>query len=951
MDQFYTTHRNQQESFPWYHQPYRVEPMKPSYAFTNSQYSSSRQTSFHKSIINKDPKTISNSELANLLDHHPKELKKMRRKHPQQQLPILMDFLLTVCRVPKSTLLSVAQHNFFSSLQTPFSDLLQRWCRSSSLTDDEISMFRSIVKLIKRFNKATDAVELLPSWLLDSTFLNTIANCLTNIGTSKNFLNDKNNRLLKYFTRLIEIYTYYQECLNDENDSDKDTLVLLLDPILQCLTSSQYINTFTNLSQDKKSMTNIEKFFLLKCPSFLISYNGSRLEQIMEKLLSTMLPQYAGLLDKVVPSAHNWKRSMIRSVQYLLKTINHGANQFQINAKLVKKHLPLIDHVLTLLDEPIFYNNLQETLSNPETVFVDTASSFLVDMTSEPTILAEINRSHMTPAFLRLTSCEYEPLVRNVHTLIAYTTREEDIKEMRNPGQLLETIMKSLKTTLDQPMEDRSDQEKLFETLKGLVQHDQMKDEIIKQNAIPFLLECTNKLDDKAQILAFEILWSLTFREEGALALRSNRNFLNKIQTISKDSNSEPLKKAVDGLVWKLVREPESLERLAKRQAEEQNAANNMVETITEVIIDSTGQKQLVTRRVSSVAPDERIFQYDMMISYCHADKDLIYKINQYLVDQGFKIWIDLNNMYGPAMNAMADAVENSEFVIMCMSDSYKRSTYCQAEAEYAFNCKRRLLPLIVREGYRPDGWLGFMIGSRIYVDFGRFDFNTACEKLMTEIKHQRKQPLPSKPVTISQQEKPTEIISNKLEIVTTTHDHNALSMYTNRKSTSNFIRKYVNEWEESDVLDFLFTEHLNELMPICKTMDGQALIQLYGMCKSQSGQTFILLNDELKSTYNTKLSITVYTRFLSAMEQKLAASPLTPYLILSELPGNTGTTTSQEYISYAPRTSMINQASLQYQSYADQPYDLTFTSNTSSQQLLRALEYHDPNLKKLISF
>ena len=36
-------------------------------------------------------------------------------------------------------------------------------------------------------------------------------------------------------------------------------------------------------------------------------------------------------------------------------------------------------------------------------------------------------------------------------------------------------------------------------------------------------------------------------------------------------------------------------------------------------------------------------------------------------------------------MNAMADAVENSEFVIMCMSDSYKQSTYCQAEAEYAF--------------------------------------------------------------------------------------------------------------------------------------------------------------------------------------------------------------------------------------------------------------------------
>jgi hypothetical protein len=87
----------------------------------------------------------------------------------------------------------------------------------------------------------------------------------------------------------------------------------------------------------------------------------------------------------------------------------------------------------------------------------------------------------------------------------------------------------------------------------GLVQHDQIKDEVIKQNAIPFLFECTNKLTDRAQILILEILWALTFRQEGALALRSDRNFLDKIQIISKDSNDEPLKKAADGLVWKLI--------------------------------------------------------------------------------------------------------------------------------------------------------------------------------------------------------------------------------------------------------------------------------------------------------------------------------------------------------------------------------------------------------------
>jgi hypothetical protein len=48
------------------------------------------------------------------------------------------------------------------------------------------------------------------------------------------------------------------------------------------------------------------------------------------------------------------------------------------------------------------------------------------------------------------------------------------------------------------------------------------------------------------QYLLFEILWSLTFHEEVALALRRNDEFLEKIQTISRYSEDEPLKKAAD---------------------------------------------------------------------------------------------------------------------------------------------------------------------------------------------------------------------------------------------------------------------------------------------------------------------------------------------------------------------------------------------------------------------
>ena len=52
----------------------------------------------------------------------------------------------------------------------------------------------------------------------------------------------------------------------------------------------------------------------------------------------------------------------------------------------------------------------------------------------------------------------------------------------------------------------------------------------------------------------------------------------------------------------------------------------------------------------------------------------------------------------------MAQAVENSECVLMCMTEKYKQSNNCRAEAEYAFNIKKPIIPLIMQRNYKPDG-------------------------------------------------------------------------------------------------------------------------------------------------------------------------------------------------------------------------------------------------------
>lgn len=176
-----------------------------------------------------------------------------------------------------------------------------------------------------------------------------------------------------------------------------------------------------------------------------------------------MLPKYILLFDRTIPSVQKWKRPMLRAVNQLLKIVNHGSG----NTKLISTHLPLIDHILKIIDVKKFHDNLRKKLSNPETNLINTAVSLLVNLIDEPIILNHIKQKNVASSFLRLTSAPYEPLVLNIYTLLAYTTSEEDIKSMQNPGALLSTVVKALKTSVDKKSNNQDRTVQLLETLKG----------------------------------------------------------------------------------------------------------------------------------------------------------------------------------------------------------------------------------------------------------------------------------------------------------------------------------------------------------------------------------------------------------------------------------------------------------------------------------------------------
>ena len=126
------------------------------------------------------------------------------------------------------------------------------------------------------------------------------------------------------------------------------------------------------------------------------------------------------------------------------------------------------------------------------------------------------------------------------------------------------------------------------------------------------------------------------------------------------------------------------------------------------------------------------------MLSYCCATKDVVKKMKQALEQMGFKVWFEEDEMHGSLIDRMAEAIEGSQVIEMCYSQNYKNSNNCRGEANYAYKCKKQIIPVPCQERYDADGWLGFIIGSMLYYNLSTSDsFNQNPPALLKEVSRQ----------------------------------------------------------------------------------------------------------------------------------------------------------------------------------------------------------------------
>ncbi|XP_060076331.1 uncharacterized protein LOC132555962 [Ylistrum balloti] len=96
---------------------------------------------------------------------------------------------------------------------------------------------------------------------------------------------------------------------------------------------------------------------------------------------------------------------------------------------------------------------------------------------------------------------------------------------------------------------------------------------------------------------------------------------------------------------------------------------------------------------------------------------------------------MDVEHMTGSTLEAMALAVERSAVVLICMSQKYKDSPSCRSEAEYTYKLRKSFIPLCVQEKYEADGWLGMLIGTKLYFDISTERlFDQQIPNLMKEL-------------------------------------------------------------------------------------------------------------------------------------------------------------------------------------------------------------------------
>ena len=230
-------------------------------------------------------------------------------------------------------------------------------------------------------------------------------------------------------------------------------------------------------------------------------------------------------------------------------------------------------------------------------------------------------------------------------------------------------------------------------------------------------------------------------------------------------------------------------------------------------------------------AREERVCRYDLLLISSPVDREICQRLVEHFRGENCRISFDHQEM---KMLDKVELIDQSESIVICMSEALKQDPICRCEASYVFENHPHFIPLIVSPTYRPTtGWLNTLINGKVYIDCVKLDFDLAMKKLKSELQR--------KPI-------------GEREI--------SLSSYP----------AVLDQWTNEQVQRFASSKDFSSLLPILSQMNGALLRQLALMCFANRESMFHTLRKELNNA-SSPLTLIGYLRFLSEIETYLPSA------------------------------------------------------------------------------
>jgi len=222
---------------------------------------------------------------------------------------------------------------------------------------------------------------------------------------------------------------------------------------------------------------------------------------------------------------------------------------------------------------------------------------------------------------------------------------------------------------------------------------------------------------DELQATAAHALQNLALSEVGKAPLREHAGVMKGLRALKNDAMSDAARQSASAALFEL---DEEVRQKAKAAAAAAQAAT----------AEATG---------GSSSDDDTSIEH-VMLSYNWDHQTTIKRINASLQARGYSVWIDIEKMQGSTVEVMADAVEEAAVMCYGISRAYKESANCRLEAQYAYQQQLDMVPLMMEERYSAKGWLGMLLGVRLYYAFygpvldGERAFEAKVEELCREL-------------------------------------------------------------------------------------------------------------------------------------------------------------------------------------------------------------------------